>query len=68
MDRGNQISNGSSGGGIGFIGLLQIVFITLKLLGKISWSWGWVLSPMWISAIVVVLILLIIFIVLSQKR
>lgn len=35
---------------IGFIGLLQVAFIVLKLLGKITWSWLWVLSPLWISA------------------
>lgn len=42
-------SSSSSSGGIGFAGLLTIVFITLKLLGKITWSWWWVLSPLWIS-------------------
>ncbi|HEU5422492.1 MAG TPA: hypothetical protein VFU72_03035 [Nitrolancea sp.] len=30
---------GSSGGGIGFAGLLTIVFITLKLTGYIHWPW-----------------------------
>lgn len=35
----------SSSGGIGFIGLLTIVFIALKLTGTIAWSWWWVLSP-----------------------
>lgn len=40
----------SSSSGIGFTGLLVVVFITLKLLGKISWSWWWVLSPIWICA------------------
>lgn len=39
----------SSNKGIGFVGLLTIVFITLKLLGVISWSWMWVLSPVWIN-------------------
>lgn len=34
------------GGGIGFVGLLTIVFIVLKLCGVIAWSWWWVLSPM----------------------
>jgi hypothetical protein len=34
--------------GIGFWGLLEIVFITLKLIGIINWSWFWVLSPIWI--------------------
>ena len=38
-------STGSSGGGIGFIGLLTVVFITLKLASLIDWSWWWVLSP-----------------------
>lgn len=49
--------------GIGFTGLLALVFITLKLTGVINWSWVWVLAPIWISAIffimaVVVLIVL----------
>lgn len=34
--------------GIGFTGLLTIVFIVLKLVGVISWSWVWVLAPFWI--------------------
>ncbi len=38
-------SSSSSSSGIGFVGLLTIVFIVLKLLGKIHWSWWWVLSP-----------------------
>jgi hypothetical protein len=35
-------------GGISFAGLLAIVFIVLKLTKVISWSWWWVLSPLWI--------------------
>ena len=34
--------------GPGFLGLLTIVFITLKLMGHITWSWLWVLSPLWL--------------------
>jgi len=50
----------SSSGGVGFFGLLTIVFITLKLLGKITWSWLWVLSPIWIlMSFGVVLILIV---------
>lgn len=52
-------NSSSSSGGIGFAGLLAIVFITLKLIGKIDWPWIWVLSPIWISAGIVILILLI---------
>lgn len=40
----------SSGGGVGFAGLLTVLFIGLKLTGYIGWSWWWVLSPLWISA------------------
>lgn len=38
----------TSSSGIGFCGLLTIVFITLKLLGKIDWSWWWVVAPLWL--------------------
>ena len=40
-----------SNGGIGFFGLLAIVFIVLKLTKVIAWSWFWVLAPVWISVI-----------------
>lgn len=44
------MSKESSGnGGIGFVGLLTILFVGLKLGGVIAWSWFWVLSPIWIS-------------------
>ena len=46
-------------GGIGFGGLLAIVFITLKLTHVIFWSWWWVLSPLWIPLAIVVAILLV---------
>jgi len=50
------MSDSKSSGGIGFFGLLTIVFITLKLCGVIAWSWWWVLSPFWIPlAIILVL-------------
>lgn len=44
------MSDSSSGGGIGFAGLLTVLFIGLKLTGHVAWSWWWVLSPLWISA------------------
>lgn len=53
-----------SSSGIGFTGALTILFITLKLLDKISWSWWWVLSPIWILISIFLLILLIGFIVI----
>ena len=53
----NNLS-GASAGGIGFCGALTIVFIVLKLLGKISWSWVWVLAPTWIPAALVIIVML----------
>ncbi len=50
-------SSNSSGGGIGFAGLLTIVFIILKLTGTIAWSWVWVLAPIWISMALGVVVL-----------
>ena len=45
-------------GGIGFLGLLTILFIGLKLTNQITWSWWWVLAPIWgIFALVLVAIL-----------
>ena len=43
-------------GGVGFVGLLTIVFITLKLLKVIEWSWWWVLSPIWIDILLIVVL------------
>lgn len=50
----NQSNSGNASNGIGFPGLLTIVFIALKLTGYIDWSWWWVLSPMWITALLAV--------------
>ena len=54
-------NSSSSSGGVGFIGLLTIVFITLKLTGYIDWSWCWVLSPLWIGFAIVIFIIAVIF-------
>lgn len=56
-------SSSSSSGGISFTGALTILFIGLKLGHVINWSWWWVLSPLWISALFVLTIILIVGIV-----
>ena len=40
--------NSTNTGGVGFLGLLTLLFIGLKLTGHITWSWIWVLAPLWI--------------------
>ena len=35
---------------------LTSIFIILKLVGVIDWSWLWVLSPIWISILIALLV------------
>ena len=58
----------SSSGGIGFPGLLTVLFIGLKLTGHITWPWVWVLSPMWISILLAAAILGFAFIILLLQK
>lgn len=47
---------------LGFFDILTIIFITLKLLGVINWSWVWVLFPLWgsfVAALIIVIISII---------
>lgn len=50
----------SKEGGLGLASVLTIIFIVLKCVGVIGWSWWWVFSPLWISVILVVIILIIV--------
>ncbi len=43
-------SSKAKSGGMGFISTLTLIFLVLKLLDLIEWPWVWVLSPLWISA------------------
>ena len=56
------MDNKAKQGGLGIVSVLMIVFIVLKLLGVIRWSWIWVLSPIWISAVIVVAVFSVILI------
>lgn len=67
--RNRTMSSSSSSSGVGFSGLLTVVFIALKLTGNITWPWVWVLSPLWISFILGIAFLAIAFLIayLAQK-
>lgn len=64
---GKNSSNGS-GGGVTIVGLLGVVFVTLKLLHKIDWSWWWVTAPFWAGLALVILILIIALFVAVVRR
>lgn len=42
--------------GLSLADVLLVVFIVLKLVGVIQWSWVWVLSPLWISILIVLIL------------
>ncbi len=56
------MDNKAKQGGLGIVSVLTIVFIVLKLLGVVQWSWIWVLSPIWISAVIAVAVFSVILI------
>ena len=43
--------------GVSFLGLLTLLFIGLKLTGYITWSWIWILAPLWIPISITLLVL-----------
>lgn len=47
---------------VSFLGLLTLIFITLKLTDHIDWSWWWVLAPLLIPVAIISFILLILVI------
>ena len=44
----NEKTTNTSTAGPSIVSMLVVLFIALKLCGIISWSWWWVLSPIWI--------------------
>jgi hypothetical protein len=48
---------------LGFLGALTLLFICLKLLGKIHWSWLAVFAPLWVPAALLVITFLIAMVV-----
>ena len=61
----NKSSSSSSGMGCG--GVVQVVFIVLKLLGLINWSWWWVMSPSLIGLAIVAVVLIAALVVAVSK-
>lgn len=51
---------------IGFFGLLQLMFIGLKLADVLTWSWFWVFTPTWSVILLIILIISLGFVV--KKR
>ena len=61
-----SVSKKRSRRGPGFCSLLGLMFIGLKLTDHIDWSWWWVLAPLWIPAVLVLLVIAVI--IIAKKR
>ena len=55
-------------GGVNFLELLLLLFIGLKLAKIITWSWWWVFSPVWIPALLGIIMLIVIGIIDLIRR
>jgi hypothetical protein len=53
------MANNSTSGGVGFLGLLFLLFLGLKLGKVIDWSWWWVTSPLWGGFALILLIVVV---------
>ena len=58
-------NNSSSGIGLG--GVLFVVFLVLKLIGVITWSWWWVTSPLWILLVLGLIVAVFVGIAAAAK-
>ncbi len=72
LESGRYFKNTEETINLSFFGIVAIVFIILKLTGTITWSWLWVLSPLWIGlilcAVIVTVVLIIMKIVMKNKN
>ena len=61
-----ETSNGR--GGVGFTGLLQLVLLTLKLVGCIDWPWAYVLIPTWVELGIIGIVLIVLGIIRLREK
>lgn len=61
-------SSSSGGGGAGLATLLTVLFVGLKLTDNIDWSWWWVLSPLWISALLAIVVIAVLILVAAVAK
>lgn len=64
------MSDNNYSSGIGLPGLLTVLFVALKLTGYISWSWWWVVSPIWISfslVLFIAIVVIFVFLIVDNK-
>lgn len=69
IEIGKNVTIGhSANSGISLLGVLTIVFIVLKLTHVITWTWWWVLAPLWIPFLILTVLLAMAFIIYAYVR
>lgn len=59
----------TASGGLSLLGVLQVIFIVLKLCKLVDWSWKIVLTPLWINiGVIAVLVITVIIATLVERR
>lgn len=53
--------------GLSLSTVVLVVFVILKLVGVIAWSWWWVLAPLWIPIALWLIVILICLIIASVE-
>jgi hypothetical protein len=61
-------NNSNSSSGVGLLGLMFLIFMTLKLMGYITWSWWWVTAPLWVGFAIILTIILIFLLIEFLKK
>lgn len=68
MAKSTQGNVTATAGGPGLATLLAVAFIVLKLTGVITWSWIWVLAPIWIPFAIFIVVLIGMAIFVAVKK
>jgi hypothetical protein len=61
-------NNSNSSSGVGLLCLMFLIFMTLKLMGYITWSWWWVTAPLWVGFAIILTIILIFLLIEFLKK
>lgn len=57
--KSNNVTQTNRNSGVGFLGLLAVLFIGLKLTHVIAWSWWWVLAPLYGPFLLIIVVALV---------
>lgn len=52
---------------MGLPGVLFVVFLVLKLVGVIAWSWWWVTCPLWAGIVLILPLMIVAKLLLSPR-